>query len=246
MATSSRDPVSEIQTAWAALSKDDCFQALKNHVADVMSAYDPSHDFGHVLRVLRLSHQILLSEASSTFGDPQTVYYAALLHDLFDRKYASASSSGNIASLLMAHGREEQWSTKLETIVENISYKYETTNQDRAKAALTSYPELAVVQDADRLDAIGAIGIGRVFTYGGAKAPQRGMQGSVEHFVVKLEKLESMMKVSCGKNRAWPVTDMFQTETGKRMAKERTSRLTMFRSWWEEEMAVSSLKVPQQ
>ena len=68
------------------------------------------------------------------------------------------------------------------------------------------------------------MGIGRAFTYGEAKGNrgEKGMTATVEHFHEKLEKLEDMMK----------------TTEGKRLAKERTERLKMFRAWWEEEMAI--------
>lgn len=64
------------------------------------------------------------------------------------------------------------------------------------KAVMDQHPELAIVQDADRLDAIGAVGIGRTFTYNGAKQSDEGMQGVLKHFTDKLERLEQMMKVS--------------------------------------------------
>lgn len=75
------------------------------------------------------------------------------------------------------------------------------------------------MQDADRLDALGAVGIGRAFTFGGARG-NRGMRGTVDHFQEKLERLEGMMK----------------TDEGRRMARERTRRVKLFRDWWEEEV----------
>lgn len=74
-------------------------------------------------------------------------------------------------------------------------------------------------------DSIGAVGIGRLFTYGGAKAPHRGMGGSVDHMGEKLYKLEAMMK----------------TAAGKEMARVRTERLRVFESWWDEEMAAGNV-----
>ncbi len=83
------------------------------------------------------------------------------------------------------------------------------------------------MQDADRLDALGAVGIGRAFTFGAARGgggggKGQGMQGAVDHFGEKLERLEGMMK----------------TEEGQRMARERTRRVEVFRGWWEEECGV--------
>lgn len=86
------------------------------------------------------------------------------------------------------------------------------------------------MQDADRLDAIGAIGIGRTFTFLGAQGKKFAKEGEwemgncIEHFVEKLERLEGMMK----------------TETGRGMARVRTERLGVFRGWWEEEMGVAT------
>lgn len=68
------------------------------------------------------------------------------------------------------------------------------------------------MQDADRLDALGAVGIGRAFTFGGAKGGE-GMGKTMNHFVEKLEKLQELMK----------------TGEGRRIAGERTRRLVLFR-----------------
>ncbi|PQE04945.1 HD domain-containing protein [Rutstroemia sp. NJR-2017a BBW] len=105
-----------------------------------------------------------------------------------------------------------------ETIVLGVSYSSEIKDPAAVQELIQKYPELAIVQDADRLDAIGAVGIGRTFTFGGAKGA-RNMGETIQHFDDKLERLEGMMK----------------TEPGKRMARERTERLKIFKQWWEEE-----------
>jgi len=98
----------------------------------------------------------------------------------------------------------------------------------KVKEVIKEYPELAVVQDADRIDAIGAIGIARAFTFGGAKENHvnpkfsGGMTGAIGHFPDKLERLGSLMK----------------TGEGRRIAGERTDRLRVFRGWYEEEVEV--------
>lgn len=76
------------------------------------------------------------------------------------------------------------------------------------------------MQDADRLDALGAIGIGRAFAYGGAHG--RGLEDTVEHFEEKLVKLEGMMK----------------TGEGRRLARGRAERVAVFREWVGEELGM--------
>lgn len=117
--------------------------------------------------------------------------------------------------------------TKVSTICTAISYTCETQTPDIHASALAQYPELAIVQDADRLDAIGAIGIGRAFTYGAAKGREGGMNETIAHFTDKLDKLEGMMK----------------TGQGKRLAVQRAERLRQFRGWWEEEMRFVGVEI---
>lgn len=184
-----------------------------------MSQYDGSHDFNHVLRVLGLAQRI----AKASNVDYEVVTLAALLHDVGDKKYVlpGQDASTIVQTLLIDFGAEESLAKKVQTIVTNVSYSSEVKNPERVLEVIKEFPELAVVQDADRLDAIGAVGIGRTFTFGGAKRAEGGMDGTLEHFTDKLEKLEGMMK----------------TELGREMARTRTEKLQIFRSWWQEELA---------
>ncbi|KAJ5245848.1 hypothetical protein N7468_000831 [Penicillium chermesinum] len=189
------------------------YDAMKAFVDTCMSGHDPSHNPAHVHRVVSLANKILVEEQArrpegqldGASLDPTTMVEHALLQQNAPKGIAS----------------------KVQKIVSHVSYTTECKDPAVVRQLIdTGYPELAVVQDADRLDAIGAIGIGRCFTFLGAVGKKYAVDGkwemdnSIEHFSDKLEKLEGMMK----------------TETGRKMARVRTERLNIFRGWWEEEM----------
>jgi uncharacterized protein len=193
-------------------------------VEKYMSRYDGSHDFDHIKRVVGLAHLIYRECKEDEEGreelDLHVITLAALLHDVGDKKYLEEGQDANtlVLATLLGFGAPEDLAIKVQRIVLGVSYSSEIKDLAQVRSLISKYPELAVVQDADRLDAIGAVGIGRTFTFGGAKGG-RHMRETVQHFGDKLEKLEGMMK----------------TSPGKRLAKERTERLKMFRGWWEEE-----------
>jgi len=201
------------------------------------------------------NHDAHLSEEGEGYTcdyDDTIVTLSAILHDIGDRKYLHtlASAAGTpidptqmVYNVLVAHGADGTLAERVQTIVSNVSYSNEIKNPDRVRDLVQTdgYRELAIVQDADRLDALGAVGIGRCFVYLGSQGEKRRpkvdlngengrvaegiewpkweMDESIEHFVEKLERLQGMMK----------------TETGREMAKARTQRLVEFRKWWEEE-----------
>ena len=211
----------------------------KAFVKDYMSHYDASHDYAHIQRVLALAQHILRKEQEChpcVFYDPTIVMLAALLHDVGDHKYTSASASygaspsedpaAMVKNILISFDAPLSLARYVQTVVKAVSYTHESLNASHVRGVLLQHPELAIVQDADRLDALGAVGIGRTFTYGGAKGRKEGgMQDTIAHFGDKLEKLEGLMK----------------TGEGKRLARVRTERLRVFKGWWEEENEVMKL-----
>lgn len=191
-----------------------------------MSQFDGSHDFHHIKRVLGLSHQLYtahLTNHPETSLDLTTITLSALLHDVGDRKYLLPGQDAQtlIYTLLLSFGADEGLAQKVQKICTAVSYTNEVQDPQAVRDLIAEHPELAVVQDADRLDAIGAVGIGRLFTYGGAKAG-RPMDATMEFMrgEGKLLKLEGMMK----------------TEEGRRFARERMERLLLFREWWDAEV----------
>lgn len=211
----------------------DLIQKAAEYVEAYMNKFDGSHDFNHIKRVVGLSHQLYSETESLASGkalkmDLTVVTLCALLHDVGDRKYLKDGENGNIMvrELLLGFGAHRELAERVQLICLGVSYSSEIKDTARVTKLIERYPELAVVQDADRLDAIGAVGVGRVFTYGAAKTG-RDMGESIQMLDIKLYKLESMMK----------------TEAGKRLAKERTRRLRMFREWWDEEVKCGEVDV---
>lgn len=133
-----------------------------------------------------------------------------------------------VESHLIALGWPPHIAITVSIICASISFTTETQHPDIHLSALRRFPELAIVQDADRLDALGAIGVGRTFTYGGAKG--RGLGDTISHFEEKLVRLEGMMK----------------TGEGKRMARVRSERISTFMQWWGEEMGAATADVSEE
>ncbi|MCJ1295539.1 hypothetical protein MMC34_007102 [Xylographa carneopallida] len=205
---------------------------VKEFVKNYMSQpqYDASHDYNHIQRVLALAEHILSVEQTtnpSTSYDPTIVTLAALMHDVGDHKYrptmklTSDDPSTTVMTALIDLGAPPFQARYVQTVVQSVSYSHEIQDPDHVREVLLQHPELAIVQDADRLDALGAVGIGRTFTYTGAKVKRTddGLQETIRHFEEKLERLVGMMK----------------TGEGNRLARKRTQRLKVFRGWWEEE-----------
>ncbi|CRG86444.1 hypothetical protein PISL3812_03450 [Talaromyces islandicus] len=214
-------------------------QAMTSYMTTCMSGHDPSHNPAHVQRVVRLAHAVLEGElsrhpSSAAHYDHDIITLAATLHDIGDHKYLPPAATTPesqidpkqmVFNVLRANGADASLAERVQTIVSNVSYSNEIKNPAAVRALIADarYRELAVVQDADRLDAIGAVGIARTFTYLGSRKKDAGqrweLDDSIEHFDEKLEKLEGIMK----------------TDTGREMARERTRRLREFKAWWFEE-----------
>jgi len=150
--------------------------------------------------------------------DLEVVELAALLHDIKDWKYSNSETAGVEAAekFLKSQGFDEDKVKKVVNIIENVSFKNELS-KPIGETSLSI--EAAIVQDADRLDAIGAIGIARTFSYGGAKnrsmydpryGPRENLtkeqymqpslhNTSINHFHEKLFLLKNMMKTKSGK-----------------------------------------------
>jgi len=134
--------------------------ATENYIRQTFETEGSGHDWWHIYRVWKLAVQIQKNEG----GDLFIIEMAALLHDLDDWKLKSGNHLEN---------KTQQWLEKLEVTKVEKAKIIEVIQQVSFKGAGVETPALSaeakIVQDADRLDAIGAIGIARTFAYGGNK-----------------------------------------------------------------------------
>lgn len=140
------------------MNKKKILKKTKEFVRLEMVKGDPGHDLSHVERVVTLAKKIAKKEKADLF----IVELSALFHDLCDSKFSKEENANKkIHDFLFSLNVSLEIINEINYIVENMSFKdIQPTNKSL---------EFKVVQDADRLDSIGAIGIARTFSYGGYK-----------------------------------------------------------------------------
>ena len=145
------------------MNKEQIILNTIDFVKETLEGVEGGHDWFHIERVYK--NALLISENEKV--DRFTVQLGALLHDIADAKFYNGDESigpKKAREFLKKQYVDEDIIIHIENIILFISYK---SSLDTSKK-FTS-PELDVIQDADRLDAIGAIGIARCFNYGGFK-----------------------------------------------------------------------------
>lgn len=131
------------------------------YVKDRLSADSGGHDWWHIYRVWNMAKKLAKAEGADMF----IVEVAALLHDIADRKLNNGDEKlglKKVQEFLLSVIDDKKTIQSILSIIENYSY----TSHLKNKKNILSL-EGKIVQDADRLDAIGAIGIARAFSYGG-------------------------------------------------------------------------------
>lgn len=185
-----------------------------------MAGQGAGHGFDHVERVLRLARAI----QSQTGGERVIVELAALLHDLGDAKFnAGVERSGEFAQAILSElGEPPDTIAQVVHIVDNLSFR-------KSAAAAELSLEGQIVQDADRLDALGAIGIVRTIEYGAAigqpfyRSDGASGKTGIDHFDDKLFKLPGLMN----------------TEAGRRLAAQREQFMQTFLKQFEHEVGMT-------
>lgn len=176
-------------------------EIAKNYVKEKLENEFSGHDYFHTLRVFNMATRIAKSEGANL----EIVQMSALLHDVDDRKISPETyeNQANARGFLATNGVDDDTIELICQIIREISFG---SNNERPSTL-----EGRCVQDADRLDAIGAIGIGRAFAYGGnhnrhmyhpdlppslnmTKEEYRKSESTtINHFYEKLFKLTALM-----------------------------------------------------
>ena len=188
-------------------------EATIDYVQQELTFAEGGHDWWHIYRVWKNASKIATEEGADEF----IVQIAALLHDIADSKFYGGDENigpNKATTFLKTMNLDSTSIAHIEAIIRNMSFK--NTFEDSSFNSI----ELDVVRDADRLDAIGAIGIARTFNYGGHKGfeiynpdikPKLKMTKdeyktsnapTINHFYEKLLLLKNMMTTNTGKRLA--------------------------------------------
>ena len=188
------------------MKTDQLTQEAMTYIRALFRDNADGHGFDHTLRVWRNAMTI----AENEICDPQIVSLAALLHDADDHKLFATENNANARHFLAEQGVPPETADRICEAVNSVSF-----SKNKGKRPETA--EGRIVQDADRLDALGAVGIARTFAYGGGHG--RPPEDSIAHFHEKLLLLK----------------DLMNTQKGREIAEERHAFLEAFLREWEQE-----------
>ena len=158
-----------------------------DYVSELLGKNSGGHDTAHSLRVYKNALKIAEKEAGC---DLQVVSLAALLHDVDDHKIFNHENNENARAFLAGKNIPDSKIEEICSVINSVSF-----SKNRGKRPETV--EGKIVQDADRLDALGAIGIARTFAFGGEHG--RSIEESVQHFYDKLLVLKDELNTDTAK-----------------------------------------------
>lgn len=218
-------------------------QILKNtedFVKKTLSDAEGGHDWFHIERVRKNAKLIAKTEEVDLF----IVELGALLHDIADSKFHNGDESVGpkmASEFLTSQNVSSEVIEHVVKIIENISFSHSKKKQKLNEALGNEFQskELQVIQDADRLDALGAIGIARAFNYGGYK--NRTLYDPAIHPNLKMSKEEYKASTAPTINHFYEklllLKNRMNTETGCRIAENRhvfmLKFLSQFYAEWE-------------
>lgn len=206
------------------MSNQALIEATKTFVKETLKDAEGGHDWFHIERVYK--NALLIAKGETV--DLLVVTLGALLHDIADSKFHNGDSTIGpkvAGAFLLKHNVDSATINHVIKIIENISYSSNIGIENTFKSI-----ELDVVQDADRLDAIGAIGIARTFNYGGFK--NRALYNPEIKPNLNLTKAEYKASNAPTINHFYEklllLKDMMNTKTGGKIAKQRHQYMVDF------------------
>ena len=209
-------------------SEQDIIREVADYVREAVEKHDSGHGWSHIERVVRLALHIREIEQR---GDRFIIELGALLHDIGDHKFSVHDGPAEICRVLGSMGVPDSIIREAVSINENISFS-------KGKHNISKSIELQIVQDADRLDAMGAIGIARAFNYGGFRGneiydPHVGLNWSPGHMT---DSARSVSTVHHFYDKLLLLRDLMNTQTGRKLADERHDFMVryleqFFREW---------------
>ena len=191
------------------MDKEIIIENTKKFVKEKLENEGSGHDWYHIERVYNLAKYLGEEEG----GDSYIIELATLLHDIEDWKFSKGNESETnaVEEFLLSEGARKEDILKITGIIKSLSFKGGVVSSKQNTI------EGMIVQDADRLDAMGAIGIARTFTYGGYKGNliydpnikpmefksldevKNKKNHTINHFYEKLFKLKDLMNTKKGK-----------------------------------------------
>jgi len=205
------------------MSIETTIQQTVKYVQETLVDAEGGHDWWHIYRVWQLSKHIAQREKVDLF----VVELGALLHDIADSKFHDGDEeigAKKAREFLESIHVEEEVISHVENIVANISFKGGKEIQ-KFKSV-----ELDVIQDADRLDAIGAIGIARTFNYGGHKNREMYNPNIPPNLNMTKEEYKSSMAPTINHfyEKLLLLKERMNTVTGRAMAEERHTYMEQY------------------
>ncbi|WP_439883044.1 HD domain-containing protein [Pontibacter sp. MBLB2868] len=205
------------------MKKENNVAATAAHVRQLLTGEGSGHDWWHIQRVWNNAKSIATQEPSDLY----VVELAALLHDIGDHKFHNGDET-------IGPKMAKEWLEQLKVEEEVIQHVCQIIKDLSYKGAGTSSAmhslEGRIVQDADRLDAIGAIGIARTFAYGGHKNRELHNPeiNPVLHDTFEAYKASTAPTINHFYEKLLLLKDRMHTETAKKVAEERHSYMESF------------------
>lgn len=172
------------------MDKEKLISDAEEYVRELLGNNSGGHDLSHSMRVYKNAMMIAEREPGA---DLTVVALASILHDVDDHKLFDHENNENARAFLSGKGVSGELTEEIVGVIDSVSF---SKNRGKKPGSL----EGQIVQDADRLDAMGAIGIARTFAYGGEHG--RSIEESVKHFYDKLLLLKDELNTDTAKGLA--------------------------------------------